>query len=96
MSEEYDNTNRFSLFKNLKGKKENEKAPDMTGKITIGDEVLEALNNGETEFRLAAWSNNHDKVGKYLSGSIQPFPARDDDEEDDFEEEDDFDDEDDF
>jgi hypothetical protein len=60
MSTQYDDTNRFALFKNDKG--DNPKRPDYTGKINVGG----------TEYRMSAWIREGQK-GKFMSGSIDPI-----------------------
>jgi len=57
MAEQYDNNNRFALFKNNKTK---ETQPDYTGTVTLGGK----------ELRLSAWVRKSDKVGDYLSGQV--------------------------
>lgn len=57
---DYDDTNRFVLFKNDKGG--NEKRPDYTGKLTLpGGQVM----------RMSAWIRDG-KSGKFMSGQIEP------------------------
>ena len=59
--QEYDNTNKGTLFKNDKGG--NEARPDMTG----------VLNVDGKEYRLAAWTRVSQKTGsKFLSLTVQP------------------------
>lgn len=60
---QYDDTNRFTLFRN--DKQGNEKRPDYTGKINIDG----------TEYRLSAWIKDGQK-GKFMSGSVEPFQDR--------------------
>lgn len=55
----YDNTNRFTLFKNTL-KDAGSKQPDYTG----------TLNADGVEFRLSAWIQEG-KSGKFFSGSVQ-------------------------
>lgn len=56
---EYDDTNRFVLFKN--DKEGNEKRPDYTGKLTLpGGHVM----------RMSAWIRDG-KNGKFMSGQIE-------------------------
>jgi hypothetical protein len=55
---DYDNTNRFVLFKN--DKQGNEKRPDYTGTIDI---------NG-TEYRLSAWIKESKNGNKFMSGAV--------------------------
>jgi hypothetical protein len=58
----YDNTNRFTLFKNKK-KQEGDNKPDLTGKVNV---------NGK-EFWLSAWRKKAASSGEqFYSGSIQP------------------------
>ena len=57
---EYDNTNRFTLFKN-ENKREGKKDADYQGTINV---------NGQ-EFWLNGWITNG-KKGKFISGSIRP------------------------
>lgn len=57
MAEQYDNNNRFVLFKNNKTK---ETQPDYTGTITIDG----------IEKKLSAWIRTSDKVGSFLSGQL--------------------------
>ena len=63
MSQQYDDTNRFALFKNDKG--DNPKRPDYTGKINV---------NG-TEYRMSAWIREGQR-GKFMSGSIEPVEQK--------------------
>ena|ERR1700744_6233379 len=56
---EYDNTNKFSIFRN--DRKETDKHPDYTG----------TLNVDGREFWLSAWLREG-KKGKFFSGSIKP------------------------
>jgi hypothetical protein len=58
MSQEYDNTNRWSLFKN--DRKEKDTQPDYTG----------TLNVDGTEYYLDAWLKEGRK-GKFFSGKIK-------------------------
>lgn len=62
MSEQYDNTNSFVLFKN--NKKETENHPDFTGKITLED---------GTEKRLACWVRESKNGNKFYSGKMSDF-----------------------
>ncbi len=57
MSNQYDNTDTFILFRN--DKEGNEKRPDYTGTINIDG----------TEYRLAAWIKDG-KKGKFMTGKI--------------------------
>lgn len=66
MAEQYDNTNRFALFKNDKG--DNENRPDYTGTINVAGK----------ELRLAAWMKESQAGVKYLSGSIDDPADRQD------------------
>lgn len=56
MSAQYDNTNRLTLFRN---RSDNAKAPDFTGPIELGDDIVEAIKKGERKFQLAAWFNKN-------------------------------------
>ena len=56
---EYDNTNRFALFKNDKG--DNPNRPDYTGNITLED---------GKEMRMSAWIRESQSGLKYLSGTL--------------------------
>lgn len=59
--QEYDNTNRGSLFKNDKGG--NEARPDYTGNLDVEGKP----------YRLAAWIKVSQKTGnKFLSITVQP------------------------
>lgn len=58
MAQTYDNTNSGAIFKNKY--KESDKHPDLTG----------PLNVDGVEYQVAAWSNESDKLGKYLSLKI--------------------------
>ena len=55
---DYDNTNRFVLFKN--DKEGNEKRPDYTGSIDVDG----------TEYWMSAWIKDG-KKGKFMSGQIE-------------------------
>ena len=55
---QYDETNRFALFKN--DRKEKDTHPDMTGTINVDG----------VEYYLNAWTKEG-KKGKFLSGSIK-------------------------
>ena len=66
MAEQYDNTNRFALFKNDKG--DNVNRPDYTGTINVAGK----------ELRLAAWMKESQAGVKYLSGSIDDPADRQD------------------
>lgn len=57
MSQQYDNTDTFVLFKNDKG--DNPKRPDYTGTINIDG----------TDYKLAAWIKDGRK-GKFMTGKI--------------------------
>lgn len=57
---DYDNTNRFTLFRNDKGG--NDKRPDYTGEINIDG----------TDYRLSAWIRKSKKGTTYMSGAVQP------------------------
>lgn len=58
MAEQYDNTNRFALFKNNKQK---ESQPDYTGTITL---------EGGKEMRLSAWLRDSKNGVTYMSGQM--------------------------
>ena len=58
MTQQYDNTNRFSLFKN--DRKEKDTHPDYTGTINVDG----------VEYFLNAWLKEG-KKGKFFSGSIK-------------------------
>lgn len=59
--QEYDNTNKGTLFKNDKGG--NEARPDYTGSIDVEGK----------QYRLAAWIKVSQKTGnKFLSLTVQP------------------------
>ena len=58
MAEQYDNINRFALFKNNKQK---ETQPDYTGTITL---------EGNKEMRLSAWIRESKSGISYLSGQM--------------------------
>ena len=58
MAQTYDNTNSGAIFKNKY--KESDKHPDLTG----------PLNVDGVEYQVAAWSNENDRQGKYLSLKI--------------------------
>ena len=55
---EYDNTNSFALFKNLKG--DNPKRPDYTGNLNVDG----------IEFRISGWIREGQN-GKFISGQVQ-------------------------
>jgi len=62
MAEQYDNTNRFVLFKN---NKEKESQPDYTGTITL---------EGGKEMKLAAWIRESKAGVAFLSGQMsEPY-----------------------
>jgi len=62
MAEQYDNTNRFVLFKNNKDK---ETQPDYTGKITL---------EGGKEMRLSAWLKESKAGNTFMSGTMsEPY-----------------------
>jgi|TARA_E500000318_G_scaffold97581_1_gene98445 hypothetical protein len=56
---EYDNTNKFVLFKN--DNKDNDKQPDMRGTLNV---------NGE-EYFISCWFNENQKVGKFIKGQVR-------------------------
>lgn len=63
MAEQYDNTNRFVLFKNDKG--ENANRPDYTGTITL---------EGGKEMSLSAWVRTSAKGVNFMSGQMsEPY-----------------------
>ena len=70
---DYDDTNKFVLFKETEKKKE--KSPDYTGKINIGPEIQAALKAGIVEFHLAGWIGESKNGKKYLQGSVDLFLA---------------------
>ena len=55
---EYDNTNRFALFKNDKG--DNPKRPDYTGTINVDG----------VEKRISGWVTEGKNGRKFISGSV--------------------------
>jgi uncharacterized protein (DUF736 family) len=59
MAEQYDDRNRFALFKN--NKEGNENRPDYTGTVTLPD---------GKEMRMAAWIRESKSGLKYLSGTL--------------------------
>ncbi len=61
---EYDNTNRFALFKN--DKQGNDKRPDYSGTVTL---------EGGKEMRMSAWVREAQSGIKYLSGSLSETVA---------------------
>ena len=65
---EYDNTNRITIFKNKE--KKSEKSPDWTGRLFIGDDVINGLS-GDNEVRVAIWKMTSKNGEVFLSGSIQ-------------------------
>ncbi len=60
----YDNSNTIAVFKN--DKKGNEKAPD----------YRIVLNVEGTDYTGGLWLRESEKVGKYMSGQIQPKEQR--------------------
>jgi len=58
MAEQYDNHNRFTLFKQDKG--DNPSRPDYTGTINVEGR----------DFKLAAWIRESKHGLKYLSGNV--------------------------
>tara|TARA_R110000803_G_scaffold22253_4_gene55615 strand:+ start:1649 stop:1915 length:267 start_codon:yes stop_codon:yes gene_type:complete len=63
MAEQYDNTNRFVLFKNDKG--DNANRPDYTGTITL---------EGGKEMSLSAWVRTSAKGVNFMSGQMsEPY-----------------------
>ena len=67
MAEDYDDKNRFVLFKNT-DKGGNESRPDYTGNITLED---------GKELRLAAWMKESKNGLKFLSGAVsEPMPSQ--------------------
>jgi len=75
MSQDYDNTNRISVFKNTDAA--NERAPHWTGYIYLGDDVIE--QRGEDGYvRVALWKTQmKERNGFFLSGWVQPPFAKD-------------------
>ena len=66
MAEQYDNTNRFVLFKNDKG--DNANRPDYTGTITL---------EGGKEMSLSAWVRTSAKGVNFMSGQMsEPYKPR--------------------
>ncbi len=62
MAEQYNNTNRFALFK---GNKDKESQPDYTGTITL---------EGGKEMRLSAWLKESKSGVTYMSGQMsEPY-----------------------
>ena len=59
MAEQYDNTNRFALFKN--DKRDNPNRPDYRGTVTL------AVGK---EMRMSAWIREAKSGIKYLSGTL--------------------------
>lgn len=59
MAEQYDDKNRFALFKQDKG--DNPNRPDYTGTVTLPD---------GKEMRMAAWVRESRNGLKYLSGTL--------------------------
>jgi hypothetical protein len=65
--EKFSDDNRFVLFVN--DKDGNDARPDYTGKVTIV--LTDDLAAGTPiELRLAAWMQDSDKVGQYISGRV--------------------------
>ena len=61
MTEKYDNTNRFVLFKNDQGS--NPKRPQYRGTLNVKGE----------EFFISAWIKESAKTGsKFMSGTVEP------------------------
>ena len=68
MAEEFrQKDNSGSLFTNQR--KEKETHPDFTGRIKIGDDLLEAIRNGE-ELQLSGWRKTTKNGQTWLSLSI--------------------------
>ncbi len=63
----YDNTNRGALF--TADKQGNDRRPDYTG----------TLNVAGTDYQIAAWLKSSKAGQKYMSLSVQPARARNDD-----------------
>ena len=60
MAQEYDNKNKWVLYKNDKG--DNPKRPDYTGKEVDADGV---------EYKIAGWIRESSKGTKFISGTRQ-------------------------
>lgn len=75
--------NSIRVFKN---ESDNEKAPSFTGQITLGDDLIEAIQDGTTEIRVALWKVSTEKGNRFLAGLVSlPYnpDAEDSDDEDD-------------
>lgn len=89
-SKEYDNTNTIRLFKN---ESDHEQAPAFSGLITVGKDLVKALQKGVTEdLEVAIWKRETEAGKKFYAGNIAlPYAVRqeleeegdDDDSEDD-------------
>jgi hypothetical protein len=62
---QYDDTNRGVLFMN--DKDGNDARPDMTGHVAIDPDEFPVGDDGLIRIRLAAWNQNSDRAGDYLS-----------------------------
>ncbi len=70
MADTYDNTNRITIFKQTD--KKSEKAPDFTGTLYIGDDIIKGLKNSDDGLvRVALWKQTSKGGANYLNGSIQ-------------------------
>ena len=72
MTKQYTNKPNSGVLFPQKDKK-SDRAPDFTGNIEIGEDVLEAIRRGTSgtvKLRLAGWKKTSDKVGVYLSLSV--------------------------
>ena len=68
MAEEFrQKDNSGSLFTN--GRKERETHPDFTGRLKIGDDLLEAIRNGD-ELQLSGWKKQTKNGQSWVSLSI--------------------------
>jgi hypothetical protein len=68
MAEEYrQKDNSGSLFTNQR--KEKETHPDFTGRIKIGDDLLEAIRNGD-ELQLSGWKKTTKNGQSWVSLSV--------------------------
>ena len=82
MTEEYDNTNRITVFKNTDTN--NERAPHWTGYINLGSDLIDQIEpDEEGNIRVSLWKvNKKDGKGFFLSGQVQA-PYKPDQSEDD-------------
>ncbi len=68
MAEEFkQKDNSGSLFTN--GRKEKETHPDFTGRIKIGDDLLEAIRNGD-ELQLSGWKKQAKMAKKFTTLTV--------------------------